>query len=124
MPEDANIQDDKLMTMEFLKTEQTDKRFESKASEICQGINDRESRERDVRLQAMGWMVTKIVNDIRNPLGSIELISSLLRKELTGDHDKHEMLGNIIYGVRNIDTVLSNLLHFTKFPNPRLELED
>src|SRR4030065_1379460 len=124
MPEDANIQDDKLMTMEFLKTEQTDKRFESKASEICQGINDRESRERDVRLQAMGWMVTKIVHDIRNPLGGIELISSLLRKELTGDHDKHELLGHIIYGVRNIDTVLSNLLHFTKFPNPRPELED
>src|SRR3972149_226954 len=108
--------------MEFLKLEQTDKRLESKASEICQGINDRETHERDVRLQAMGWMVTKIVHDIRNPLGSIELISSLLRKELAGDHDKHELIGHIIYGVRNIDTVLSNLLHFTKFPKPRFEM--
>ncbi len=84
-------------------------------------MNDRETRERDVRLQAMGWMVTKIVHDIRNPLGSIELITSLLRKELTGDQDKQELLGHIIYGVRNIDTVLSNLLHFTKFPKPRFE---
>jgi len=124
MSEDANIQDDKLMTMEFLKTEQTDKKLESKASEICQGINDRETHERDVRLQAMGWMVTKIVHDIRNPLGSIELISSLLRKELAGDHDKHELIGHIIYGVRNIDAVLSNLLHFTKFPKPRFETEN
>src|SRR3989337_3877720 len=102
MDKNTFTHEDQLITKEFLK----------------------ETHERELRLQAMGWMVTKIVHDIRNPLGSIELISSLLRKELTGDYDKHELLGHIIYGVRNIDTVLSNLLHFTKFPNPRLELED
>ncbi len=82
---------------------------------------DKDRHERDVRLQAMGGMVTKIVHDIRNPLGSIELITSLLRKELKGDHDKQELLGHIIHGVRNIDTVLSNLMHFTKFPKPTFE---
>ncbi len=112
------------MTMKLSKTEQTDKRFETIVSEISQDICDKETHERDVRLQAMGWMVTKIVHDIRNPLGSIELISSLLRKELAADHDKYELLGHIIYGVRNIDTVLSNLLHFTKFPKPRFEQEN
>lgn len=100
MDKNTFTHEDQLITKEFLK----------------------ETHERELRLQAMGWMVTKIVHDIRNPLGSIELITSLLRKELTGDHDKHELLGHIIYGVRNIDTVLSNMLHFTKFPKPRFEM--
>jgi len=116
--------DYKLRTMEYRKMEQKDKGLESKSSESLQSINKRETLERDDRLQAMGWMVTKIVHDVRNPLGSIELISSLLKKELAGDHDKQELLGHIIYGVRNIDTVLSNLLHFTKLPKPRLEPEN
>ncbi len=106
------------------KLEQAYQRLGYKASELCSGINERETREREVRLQAMGWMVTKIVHDIRNPLGSIELISSLLRKELTGDPDKQELLGHIIYGVKNIDTVLSNLLHFTMCLKPRFEREN
>ena len=121
------------MTIEFIKDafslfnetseklEQAYQKLESRASELCSGMNEKETREREIRLQAMGWMVTKIVHDIRNPLGSIELISSLLRKELTGDQDKQELLGHIIYGVKNIDTVLSNLLHFTGFPRPRFE---
>ena len=124
---------DQLVTMEFIKDafslfnetseklEQAYHKLESRASELCSGMNEKETREREIRLQAMGWMVTKIVHDIRNPLGSIELISSLLQKELTGDQDKQELLGHIIYGVKNIDTVLSNLLHFTSFPRPRFE---
>jgi len=124
---------DQLVTMEFIKDafslfnetseklEQAYHKLESRASELCSGMNEKETREREIRLQAMGWMVTKIVHDIRNPLGSIELISSLLQKELTGDQDKQELLGHIIYGVKNIDTVLSNLLHFTSFPRPRIE---
>lgn len=66
----------------------------------------------------MGWMVTRIVHDIRNPLGSIELISSLLRKELNHDADKQRLLDHIIHGVKNIDNILSNLFHFTRFPKP------
>ncbi|MCC7203000.1 MAG: hypothetical protein IT393_10115 [Nitrospirae bacterium] len=84
-------------------------------------LNYRDGHEREVRLQSMGGMVTKIVHDIRNPLGSIELITSLLRKELAADPDKQVLLGHIIYGVKNIDAVLSNLLHFTRLPKPAYE---
>lgn len=85
-------------------------------------IEERETHEIDHRLEAMGWMVTKIVHDIRNPLGSIELISSLLRKELNDDMDKQKLIDHVIYGVKNIDNVLSNLLHFTHHPAPKLKM--
>lgn len=107
--------------MENIRMKETIKTPEPETTEMFPGMNDSVTRERDIRLQAMGWMVTRIVHDIRNPLGSIELITSLLRKELTGDTDKQELLGHISYGVRNIDAVLSNLLHFTKFPRPRFK---
>ena len=96
-------------------------RLESQTSGLRSEIEDRGTHEVGARLEAMGWLVTKIVHDIRNPLGSIELISSLLRKELSQDADKQRLIDHILYGVKNIDNLLSNLLHFTHFPKPRLK---
>lgn len=94
-------------------------RLESRTSLLMSEIEERGTHERELRLESMGWMVTKIVHDIRNPLGSIELISSLLRKELNHDADKRRLLDHIIHGVKNIDNILSNLFHFTRFPKPK-----
>ena len=92
----------------------------SRTSGFCSEINERGTQDVGARLEAMGGLVTKIVHDIRNPLGSIELISSLLRKELSQDADKQRLIDHILYGVKNIDNLLTNLLHFTHFPKPRL----
>lgn len=94
-------------------------RLESRTSLLMSEIEERGTHARESRLESMGWMVTKIVHDIRNPLGSIELISSLLRKELSHDPDKQRLLDHIIHGVKNIDNILSNLFHFTRFPKPK-----
>jgi len=94
-------------------------RLESRTSQLMSEIEERGAQERDLRLESMAWMVMKIVHDIRNPLGSIELISSLLRKEFHQDPDRRRLLDHIVQGVKNIDNILSNLLHFTRLPRPR-----
>ena len=104
------------------KLEQSYKRLESQTLVLRSDLEDRGDNATGLRLEAMGWMVTKIAHDIRNPLGSIELISSLLRKELSNDADKQKLIDHIIYGVKNIDNVLSNLLHCTHFPKPRFKM--
>lgn len=96
-------------------------RLESSTTGLRSEIEERGTQEVGARLDAMGWLVTKIVHDVRNPLGSIELITSLLRKELSQDEDKQKLIEHILYGVKNIDNILSNLLHFTHSPKPRLK---
>ncbi|MBI5192432.1 MAG: hypothetical protein HZA08_03190 [Nitrospirae bacterium] len=81
-------------------------------------------QEREGRLESLGWIVTKIVHEVRNPLGSIELITSLLRKELNDDADKKRLIDHVICSVKNIDTILSNLLHFTRTPKPNLKMNN
>ena len=83
--------------------------------------SDNLQNEIEERIESLGGIVTKIVHDIRNPLGSIELITSLLRKELNNDSDKQRLIDHVIYGVKNIDNILSNLLHFTTIPRPKLK---
>ncbi|MBI4715035.1 MAG: hypothetical protein HY760_03705, partial [Nitrospirae bacterium] len=78
----------------------------------------KELAERKNRFTAMGEMVAKIVHDVRNPLGSIELFSSLLRRELTADEEKRTLAEQIMHGVRTINHALSNLLLFTQIPKP------
>lgn len=97
-------------------------RLESKTLEIQSVLEERGEHEREIRFESMGWIVTKIVHEIRNPLGSIELITSLLRKELNEDEDKKRLIDHVIYGVKNIDNILSNLLHFTRSPRPNFRM--
>ena len=75
---------------------------------------------RSNRLMAMGEMAAKIVHEVRNPLGSIELFASLLKEDLKGDAGKEKIAKHIIGGVKSIDHVVSNLLLFTKSPRPAL----
>jgi len=73
-----------------------------------------EDRLRNEKLQLMGEMVANITHEIRNPLGSIELFSSLLARDLENDSDKKRLAFSIIKGVRNINALISNTLLFTK----------
>ncbi|WP_022851953.1 sensor histidine kinase [Limisalsivibrio acetivorans] len=71
-------------------------------------------RQRDEKLKLMGEMAANIAHDIRNPLGSIELFASLLGRDLEGDSDKKRLTHSIIKGVRTINSIISNILLFTK----------
>jgi signal transduction histidine kinase len=71
--------------------------------------------ERNQRLIAMGEMAAKIVHEIRNPLCSIELFSSMLEKDLTSSVHK-DLARGISTGIGNLNTILTNMLFFAK-PN-------
>ena len=48
--------------------------------------------QRNQRLRAMGEMAAGIANEIRNPLGSIELFASLLKKDVETDEEKSTLV--------------------------------
>jgi PAS domain S-box-containing protein len=76
--------------------------------------------ERDKRLKAMGEMAITIAHEVRNPLGSIELLASILRKELDMEDDLKRMADRIITEVKSLDNSISNLLLFTRPQQPQL----
>lgn len=70
-----------------------------------------EKNQRNERLSAMGEMAVELAHEIRNPLGSIELFASLLVKECDGDCKR--WAENIRVGTRTLNTIVSNMLHFS-----------
>jgi PAS domain S-box-containing protein len=76
-----------------------------------------EQAERTSRLTAMGEIAVSIAHEVRNPLGSIELLATLLKQEAEGDADKQKLTDYIVAGVKSIDYIINNLLLFSK-PQP------
>jgi signal transduction histidine kinase len=75
-----------------------------------------EKNKRIERLSAMGEMAVELAHEIRNPLGSIELFASLLVKELAGDPMR--WAENIRVGIRSLNNIVSNMLHFANPISP------
>lgn len=85
---------------------------------LLQDISDlrrlEERVQRRDRLAAMGEMVGRIAHEIRNPLGSVELFASMLRKDLANDPAKRQYAEHISVAVQAMDRLLANLLTYTK----------
>jgi len=77
-----------------------------------------EQAERRNRLMAMGELAVNIAHEIRNPLGSIELFASLLKRELKDNPDNLKLVEHIISSIKSLNHTLSNLLLFTKTQKP------
>ena len=73
-----------------------------------------EQLQRRDRLAAMGEMIGRIAHEIRNPLGSIELFASLLRREMGESAPGTVYAEQISQAVRAMDGLLANLLVYTK----------
>jgi signal transduction histidine kinase len=70
--------------------------------------------QRRNRLAAMGEMVGRIAHEIRNPLGSIELFASMLRRDLNGVPSLRGYAEHISSSVHMMNRLLTNLLLYTK----------
>jgi len=66
------------------------------------------------RLAAMGEMAVRIAHEIRNPLGSIELFSTILKDDLQQFEDLKALPEHISAGVKSINRIVSNLLLFIR----------
>jgi signal transduction histidine kinase len=77
-------------------------------------------QERDQRLIAMGEMAAKIVHEIRNPLCSMQLFSSILESEL--DNTPHKDLAKgISTGINSLNNILTNMLLFARPHKPAMK---
>ncbi len=84
----------------------------------------REEAERNHRLAVVGEMAARMAHELRNPLGSIELFSSLLQKEVavhTIDPEKQDWGKHLSSAVRTMDYAISNLLFYTGKPRPKYQ---
>ena len=73
-----------------------------------------ERLQRKDRLAAMGELIGRIAHEIRNPLGSVELFSSMLQRDLPKDSPAKRYAEQISQAVRSMDRLLANLLIYTK----------
>ncbi len=72
-----------------------------------------EAAARQQRMAAMGEMATNIAHEIRNPLGSIELFTGLLKRDLGGT-PQERWVESIVSVTHHMETVISNLLLFAR----------
>jgi nitrogen fixation/metabolism regulation signal transduction histidine kinase len=73
------------------------------------------------RLSTMGQVAAQIAHEIRNPLGSIELLASALKSELAGQPGRPtEFAGHIVSVVHSIDALVSNILLFARGREPEV----
>ncbi|EQD25506.1 MAG: hypothetical protein D084_Lepto4C00109G0005 [Leptospirillum sp. Group IV 'UBA BS'] len=70
---------------------------------------------RDRRLRAMGEMIAQIAHELRNPLGSLELFSSLLSRDASTPESR-EYLGHMVTSIASMDRLIGNLLYHTRTP--------
>jgi len=70
--------------------------------------------ERKNRLAALGEMAAGMAHEIRNPLGGIQLYASLLAKDVADKKDSLELVRKISGGVKHLESLVSQVLHFTR----------
>jgi signal transduction histidine kinase len=70
--------------------------------------------ERSNRLAALGEMAAGMAHEIRNPLGGIQLYSSMLAKDLSDRPESLQIIRKISGGVRRLEALVSHVLQFTR----------
>jgi PAS domain S-box-containing protein len=65
-------------------------------------------------LASIGQMVSVVAHDIRNPLHIIQMGIEAIRKELSEDKKKSEILEEIDYGLDSLNDIVSELLEYAR----------
>lgn len=78
-------------------------------------VEHKEERERlKDRLAALGQMAANLAHEIRNPLASIEVTCSLLKRRIPVETAERELLDKIIAEVRRLNRTITSSLEFVK----------
>jgi len=83
----------------------------------------REEAERNNRLKAVGEMAARMAHELRNPLGAMELFTSLLKKSLLTEEgsERLEWASHLGTAIATMDHTITNLLLFTRKPKAQLQ---
>jgi signal transduction histidine kinase len=76
--------------------------------------------KRAERLALLGETAASLAHEIRNPLGAISLFVSMLRRDLQDRPDALTHVDQVERGIKSLDAVVSNVLHFAR--NMRLRM--
>ncbi|MFQ5739156.1 MAG: PAS domain-containing sensor histidine kinase [Acidobacteriota bacterium] len=89
---------------------------------VIQDVTEVRDLEREMQeaetLAAMGKMAVEVAHEIRNPLGGLELFSSLLQEPELSREERRRYLDNVQIGIRSINTVVENMLCFSRPREP------
>lgn len=78
-------------------------------------VEQKEEQERlKDRLAALGQMAASMAHEIRNPLASIEVTCSLLKRRLRGTANESELVDKITTEVRRLNGTISSSLEFVR----------
>lgn len=97
------------------KLEQTHSQLRSEVARLNSELRDaNEALQRSRRLAALGEMAAGISHEIRNPLGSIRLYTSMLHEDLAQLPDQQQVVEKIGRAVRGLDEIVGDVLSFAR----------
>jgi PAS domain S-box-containing protein len=70
--------------------------------------------QQEDRLRVMGELAAEVAHEIRNPLGSIELMVTMLQEDCKDNDHSSELLSRIRTSVDNMNHIVTNILLYTR----------
>jgi len=119
--EDSSVLSSSLMQA-LEKFNESSTKLESQHAALLQEVDDLrmqlrqkdEEVKRAERLAMLGETAAGLAHEIRNPLGAISLFVSMLKADLKDRPDAVDLVEQIERGIKSLDSVVSNVLHFAK----------
>jgi signal transduction histidine kinase len=79
-----------------------------------------QERESSRHMMALAEMATVLAHEIRNPLGSLELLTGLLASDSALSDDSRQWVQSLRAGVRSLSVTVNNVLQYYSFGAPNL----
>lgn len=102
-------------------SERLEIRYESlrrEAEELRARLEQKEKEiKRSEKLATLGETAAALAHEVRNPLGSIKLFSSLIKRDAYSPEQVLKLIEQIDVSVTNLEGVISNILLFAKDTN-------
>jgi len=79
-----------------------------------------QERESSRQMMALAEMATVLAHEIRNPLGSLELLTGLLASDSSLSDDSRQWVQSLRAGVRSLSVTVNNVLQYYSLGSPKL----